>query len=126
MSKIDQIKEEGTKAKIGRPKKYHVDVAIVEKMTGYGCSPREIADVLSVPYKSIVRDGKEALVRGKGNMKCRLRKAQYDTALKGNPIMLIWLGKQMLNQTDNGTFEQDELVDDVQFELDEGDASSDD
>ena len=104
---------------IGRPKKYHVDVDVVEKMAGYGCSPKEIADVLGVPYKSIIRDGKEALVKGKGNMKCRLRKAQYDNAIKGNAVMQIWLGKQILNQTDNGTFEEDELVDDVTFDLDE-------
>ena len=105
--------------KRGRPKKYNVDTEVVEKMAGYGCSPREIADVLGVPYKSVLRDGKEALQRGKANMKCRLRKAQYDTALSGNPTMQIWLGKQMLNQTENGTFEEDELLNDVNFEIDD-------
>lgn len=106
--------------KRGRPKKYTVDLEIVEKMAGYGCSPREIADVLNVPYTSITRDGKEALIRGKSNMKCRLRKAQFETALSGNPTMQIWLGKQLLNQTENGTFEEDELLLDVDFELDDG------
>ena len=107
--------------KRGRPKKYNVDVQAVEKMAGYGCSPREIADVLGVPYKSILRDGKEALTRGKGKMKTRLRKAQFDTALSGNATMQIWLGKQMLNQTENGTFEEDDLLDEVSFDLDDGD-----
>lgn len=109
--------------KRGRPKKYHVDTEVVEKMAGYGCSPREIADVLGVPYKSILRDGKEALTRGKGKMKTRLRKAQFDTALSGNATMQIWLGKQMLNQTENGTFEEDELLSDIEFELDDGEQS---
>lgn len=105
--------------KRGRPKKYHVDLEAVEKMAGYGCAPKEIADVLNVPYKSVLRDGKEALQRGKSNMKCRLRKAQFDTALSGNPTMQIWLGKQILNQSENGTFEEDDLLTDVEFGLDD-------
>jgi hypothetical protein len=32
-----------------------------------------------------------------------LRKAQYDTAIGGNATLLIWLGKQELDQTDKMT-----------------------
>lgn len=104
----------------GRPKKYNVDTEIVEKMAGYGCSPREIADVLGIPYKTVLRQGKEALAKGKAGMKCRLRKAQFDSAINGNVTAQIWLGKQILNQTENGTFEEDELLEDVHFGLDDG------
>lgn len=33
-------------------------------------------------------------------MRMRLLQKQYDVAMKGNVAMLIWLGKQHLNQTD--------------------------
>ena len=101
-----------------RAKKYNVDLEIVAKMAGYGCTPKEIADVLQIPEQVIRRQGKAALIGGKSNMKCRLRKAQFELALTGNAVMQIWLGKQMLNQTDNGTFEDDELLDTVSFDLD--------
>lgn len=104
----------------GRPKKYTVDLKIVEQMASYGCLIGEIALVLNIPERTVRRQGKDAFQRGKAGMKCRLRKAQFDTAINGNVQAQIWLGKQMLNQTEEGTFEQDELLDDVTFELDEG------
>ena len=39
--------------------------------------------------------------------KTSLRQAQLRVALEGNPTMLIWLGKNVLNQNDNGTTSDD-------------------
>ena len=33
-------------------------------------------------------------------VKINLRKKQYDTAMKGSVTMMIWLGKNLLNQSD--------------------------
>ena len=44
-----------------------------------------------------------------------LRKAQIDSACAGNPTMLIWLGKQMLNQTDSQEIEHIRPIEDVEF-----------
>ena len=104
----------------GRPIKYKIDLEKVEAMAGYGSSVREIAAVLKIPEDVIRRRAKDELTRGSLNLNYRLRKAQVDLALKGNVVMLIWLGKQRLNQSDNGTFEEDELIDDVEFTLDNG------
>ena len=38
--------------------------------------------------------------RGEAQGKMSLRRAQFETALAGNPTMLIWLGKLMLGQVD--------------------------
>lgn len=35
-----------------------------------------------------------------------LRRKQYEMAAGGNPTMLIWLGKQYLNQTDKNEIDQ--------------------
>jgi hypothetical protein len=40
------------------------------------------------------------LIKGKANLKQRLKNKQIQVALGGNVVMLIWLGKQYLGQTD--------------------------
>ena len=92
----------------------------VSKLASYGCTLNEIADFHNVDVNTIRRRFKADMTKGKADVKIRLRKAQLKTALEDrNPTMLIWLGKQMLNQSDQGTFEEDELLSDVDFELDD-------
>ena len=50
--------------------------------------------------------------RGVG--KISLRRAQYQLALKGNSSMLIWLGKQYLDQAENPSkMETDQEIEDL-------------
>jgi hypothetical protein len=55
-----------------------------------GCSP----DVLERRFADVLR-------KKRTSMKLRLRRAQFRLAMEGNVTMLIWLGKQYLDQTDN-------------------------
>ena len=108
----------------GGAKKKNLDVIpsqeSVTKLASYGCTLNEIADFHNVDVNTIRRRFKLELKVGKVDVKIRLRKAQLKLAIEGqNATMQIWLGKQMLNQTDNGTFEEDELLDDVDFTLDD-------
>ena len=92
----------------------------VYTLASIGCTLNEIADFHSVDVNTIRRRFKKELVKGKANLKLRLRKSQLTKGVeKLDTTMLIWLGKQMLNQTDNGTFDDEELVDSVDFELDD-------
>ena len=84
---------------MGRPKKYDIDTEEVQKLAGYGCTNIEIADFFGCSENTIRRYG-EFLTKGRATLKKRLRKAQLDTALSGNATMLVWLGKQMLDQKD--------------------------
>lgn len=111
--------KETTKKNVGgRPKK-QVDAEKVYKAASYGCTYKEIGDILGVSSDTIKRRFRKEVELGKAHLKQRLRKAQISLALEGNATMLIWLGKNMLNQSDNGTFEEDELLDDVEFDLDD-------
>ena len=114
------MSEKTTKAGPGRPKA-NIKGADVYKLASIGCNLNEIADFYDVDVNTIRRRFKKQLTKGKANLKLRLRRAQFKKAIAGNPTMLIWLGKQMLNQSDDGSFEEDELLDDVEFELDNGD-----
>ena len=100
---------------MARPKKYNIDTNEVEKLAGYGCTNIEIANFFGCSSDLIEKSYSEFLRKGRADLKKRLRKAQIDTAVAGNPTMLVWLGKQMLNQTDRQEIEHIRPIEDVEF-----------
>ena len=100
---------------MARPKKYNIDTTEVEKLAGYGCTNIEIANFFGCSSALIEKSYSEFLTKGRADLKKRLRKAQIDSACAGNPTMLIWLGKQMLNQTDRQEIEHIRPIEDVEF-----------
>ena len=100
---------------MARPKKYNIDTTEVEKLAGYGCTNIEIANFFGCSSDLIEKSYSEFLTKGRADLKKRLRKAQIDSACAGNPTMLIWLGKQMLNQTDRQEIEHIRPIEDVEF-----------
>lgn len=83
----------------GRPKK-DVDPKKVKKLAGFGLSTAEIAAVLDVSKDTIERRFKDMLKDGREHRNGSLRRKQYEVAMGGNATMLIWLGKQHLEQKD--------------------------
>ncbi len=77
-----------------------IDMKVVEGMAGVGATNCEIADFLAVSEALIRKRCDAILTKSRSGLKMRLRKAQINAALGGNPAMLIWLGKQMLEQKD--------------------------
>ena len=81
----------------------------IEQIEGLGAilaTQDEMAAVLGCSVDTIkdrVANDEEfsaALKRGQGMAKISLRRHQWHLAEKGNPTMLIWLGKQWLEQRD--------------------------
>jgi hypothetical protein len=89
----------------GRPQK-PMDLAVIERAASIGCTPEEIATVCQVSratfHSRVASDPAlaEAVERGRDQGRSTLRRLQWQAAQKGNPTMLIWLGKQMLGQRD--------------------------
>lgn len=92
---------------MARPRK-EIDYATVEKLLHIQCTGEEIAAVLGINYDTLVssikRDHKmsysEYSEQKKAGGKASLRRMQWKQAENGNTTMLIWLGKQMLGQSD--------------------------
>jgi len=88
---------------------------------------KECAAVLGVTeptwikFKADNPEVEEALRHGQGEGLTSLRRQQFQTAMKGNPTMLIWLGKQYLGQTDKqditANVTQDVTVSDARSKL---------
>lgn len=89
----------------GRPQK-PMDLAVIERAASIGCTPEEIATVCQVSratfFSRMASDPAvaEAVERGRDQGRSTLRRFQWQAAQKGNPTMLIWLGKQLLAQRD--------------------------
>ena len=99
-----------TKKKMGRPKKTFNknQWEELDKLMQMQCTEIEICGWFELDDKTLTKLIKEKYnmsfselfgqKRGKG--KVALRRAQMQLALKGNPSMQIWLGKQYLEQKD--------------------------
>lgn len=78
-------------------------------MAAVGASNVEIADFLNLDEGTIRRRCAQLLIKARASLKTRLRQAQLKAALSGNPAMLIWLGKQLLDQADQQRIRVGEL-----------------
>jgi hypothetical protein len=56
--------------------------------------------VVGCSVDTLDRSFAEEMAKGRENLKISLRRWQLESAKKGNVVMLIWLGKQLLKQTD--------------------------
>lgn len=94
----------------GRPNA-KVDLKELEKICMLNCTDAELAAYFQVSVDTIDRLKKnpefaEIMQRGKANGKLSLRRSQFRAAMEDrNPTMLIWLGKQYLEQDDKQKIE---------------------
>jgi hypothetical protein len=63
-----------------------------------GASNREIGAVLDMDDKTVANKFSAFLTKKRAERRIALKKKQVDMALRGNVPMLIWLGKQELDQ----------------------------
>ena len=101
---------------MARPKKYNIDPEQVEKLAALGCTNTEIATFFGCSKDLISKSYSTNITKGKQIGKIRLRKMQIQAAEKGSVPMLIWLGKQMLEQTDKQEVTEVRPIDDIVFD----------
>jgi hypothetical protein len=88
------------------------DSRFVGELAAMGCSNAEIAELLDCSQKTIEAKCFVAiLAKNRAELRKNLRQAQIEAALGGNVKMLMWLGIQLLGQTDENQ---------VQFDGDSG------
>jgi len=83
-----------------------VDLNKVKELAKIGCTQSEIYAVLRVSKQTFITMKKnnpvlmETILQGREEGNASLRKKQIQVAMQGNPQMLIFLGKNKLNQAD--------------------------
>ena len=78
-----------------------IDPKEIRKLASIGMKNSEIAEYLEVDDSTLAYNFKQELIKGRHYLKCSLRQAQIRLALSGNAPMLIWLGKNILGQSDS-------------------------
>ena len=73
----------------------------VAQLSQYHCTNKEMADFYNVPLQTFMDNFRDIIDKNRIVTKQRLRKTQLDLALKGDKTMLIWLGRNILGQTEN-------------------------
>jgi len=93
-----------------RPK-VDIDPKKVFELARIGCSGEEIATVLGCARVTLYNRFRDELDKGRDDMRTSLRRWQYMKAKEGSVPMLIWLGKQYLDQRDKAdTTTREEVV----------------
>lgn len=80
----------------------------VYKLANIGMNDREIARWFDIDENTLKYNFSSIMEKGREELKMSLRRAQIKLALSGNAVMLIFLGKNMLGQSDNPAAGSDE------------------
>ena len=86
-----------------------IDKRIFEELCAMACTEQDICSVLGVSTPTLLKFCKKEYGRTfkeiypvlSVRVRVSLRKAQFESAMKGNARMLIWLGKQYLGQSEH-------------------------
>jgi hypothetical protein len=84
---------------MARPR-LQLDEALIERLAAIHCPLVEIAAALNCSVDTLERNYAALIDKGRQKGKQTLRRIQWDAAQKGNVVMMIWLGKQLLGQSD--------------------------
>jgi hypothetical protein len=98
MSKQEKHTIQSEEKKVGRPK-LDIDVEQVRRLARLHCTMQEMASFFDCHIDTLRDNFSNEIAKGKAEGNISLRRKQWQTAVeKGNVVMLIWLGKQMLGQ----------------------------
>ena len=92
------------------PRTTKIDLELVKRLASIGCTTAEVAAMTKVALRTIVRHCQDEMEDGRQHLRMSIRRKQYELAVTdGDKTMLIWLGKQMLDQKEIAVIETREL-----------------
>jgi hypothetical protein len=98
MSKQEKPTIQSEEKKVGRPK-LDIDPEQVTRLARLHCTMEEMASFFGCHRDTLHNNFSAEIDKGRSEGNISLRRKQWQMAVeKGNVVMLIWLGKQMLGQ----------------------------
>lgn len=89
----------------------------VEALAALGMNGTDIAAYFGTSKSTISKKYAAIIEKGRERLKVSLRQAQIKAALEGSNVMLIWLGKQLLGQSDKIETKNDHVVESKEMKL---------
>lgn len=106
-------KEPEIAKKAGRPRKV-IDPETIRELAYNGNTDTDIGRIVGCSDQHLINHYRDVIDDARAELRNDLRIAQVKCALKGDRQMLIWLGKQYLDQSDrtitDGSFEPIEVI----------------
>ena len=95
-------KKKKAKKKVGKPKRQFTpeQISKIEECAFHGCQTGTIATLTGIPDSTLRDNFRDLLAKKRAERKLNLRKAQDKQCQVGNSAILIFLGKNELEQTD--------------------------
>ena len=95
-------KKKTPKRPVGHPKRVfsEEEMTQMQQLALNGCQNNTIACIMDIPKETLVRNCGQLLTKKRCERKYNLRRLQMQAAKKLNPALLIFLGKNELDQTD--------------------------
>jgi hypothetical protein len=93
---------------VGRDKK-PVPADDVWRLASLGCKDIEIAEWFGIDPNTLRYNFSVELLKGRETLRQSLRRKQIEVAMTGNPTMLIFLGKNLLGQSDSPLASQEKM-----------------
>lgn len=87
-----------------------IDPKEVEKLASLGMKNSEIADWFGIDDSTLSYNFKQEITIGRLHLIRSLRQAQIKYALEGSNALLIWLGKNILGQSDSPNNNNDNQI----------------
>jgi hypothetical protein len=81
-------------------KRKDIDAKVIQMLAQRGCTIEEMAAHYRCSRDTIERNFAAIIDKGRADLRMSLREWQIQSAKRGNVAMMIWLGKQYLNQSD--------------------------
>ena len=102
MAKKKTTKKRVKKNPVGRPRTVFTTEQMnkMQQLALNGCMNNTIATIMDIPKETLVRNCGHILTKKRCERKNNLRRLQMQSAKKGNPALLIFLGKNELGQAD--------------------------
>ena len=98
MNNQEKLTIQSEEKKVGRPK-LDIDAEQVKRLARLHCTMQEMADFFGCHRDTLHNNFSAEINKGRSEGNISLRRKQWQMAVeKGNVVMLIWLGKQMLGQ----------------------------
>jgi hypothetical protein len=91
---------------VARPKKA-ISSEQVYKLAQLGATHCEIAGFFDCERSTISKRFSQEIAKGHNEQRIKLRRLQMQAAERGNITMLIWLGKTLLDQSENSNDQKD-------------------
>lgn len=107
VAKDYKVVKNGIEFKSKRKGKVVISEEEVRLLASLFCPLTDMVKYFDVPKSTLVGHFKPIIDEVKERTKQKLRAKQLEEAFNGNTTLLIWLGKQMLGQTDHGPKDDD-------------------